>query len=269
MSSIFDRLGFDSTAAGGNVSELSSNTTSTVSQMPPLLNDWQKDAVATSNTSSLMKNSLETDIQNLWNVSNNIISITGLNLSNASNISHAANNLNAAANNFMGHTNRISGVSPVNSDTSTLPHYNTAIAAGKMVMYLVSQSDGIQNNAPIIGNFTSLFTSSNLVSYYATVNSYPTLVASSMSESTGGDPPTSTYTSNLSSIQIQTISQNINTAATFMNDRRTYDVGFYANCQSVISDFQKVKQFSNMGETEIYLINNFVGTEKLINNINS
>lgn len=264
MSSVFGRLNFSS-ISGVEVSNLSSNTASTLEQLPSFMNDWQTTDVANSDTSGYYKNPVSANITSIWGVSNSIISIAGINQANANVISDAANNLYESANNFMNHTDRISGVVPVNANTTLLPHYNTAVAVGKMVIYLTNKSDGIQNNAPIIGNFSSLFTSANLTSYYSTISSYPQTIINSI----GIDPLDSSYTCNLTPTQINTIANNINAVATFMNTKLTSDVNFYNTCQAIVDDYNIVKQFSNMGDSEIYLVENLVGSNKLLSRLNS
>ena len=139
----------------------------------------------------------------------------------------------------------------------------------KLVSYIVYQSDGVQNNAPLIGSFTSLYTSSNLTSYYTTIQNYATVVQNSLTAYTDPISGITTSTSNLTQTQANTISSDIANVASFMNTRRNADVTFYTNSQSVVSDYNSVKQFSNMGSTETNLTNNLIGTSKLTTRLNS
>jgi len=58
-------------------------------------------------------------------------------------------------------------------------------------------------------------------------------------------------------------------ATDLMNSRRTADVTFYYNSQSIVNDYNTLKQFSTPGQSESYLYNNYVGTDKLKTRINS
>ena len=136
-------------------------------------------------------------------------------------------------------------------------------------MMIVNKSDDIQNNAPMMGSFTSLSQANNLTISYNTIKDYANTIANSISSSTGGDPPITTYSSNLTSIQISTIQQGMNVATDLMNSRRTSDVNFFYNSQAIVSDYNTLKQFNTPGQSEVYLINNFVGTDKLKTRINS
>lgn len=270
MTSIYGRLGFDAAAAGDNVQPLGESTVKYMANVPPLLNDWQKTDLANSDVGGYFQNPVGTVSANIWTTSNNIVSITGLSSSNASAIYTAAQGLQSAANNFFGHTNRMSGVEPINPDTALLPHYDSAIGIGKIIMYLVHQSDGISNNSPLIGSFTSLFTGNTLNTYYTTIQNYPTTITNSLTSSTDmSDPPVTTYSCNLSPTQITTISTNLSAITTFMNNKRTADVNFYTNSQAVVADYNAVKGFNNMGQTQEDILNNHIGTTKLLNRLNS
>jgi len=51
--------------------------------------------------------------------------------------------------------------------------------------------------------------------------------------------------------------------------RQTADVTYYGNLRTFVENYNTVKKFQNMGETETYLVNNFVGTDKIKERINS
>ena len=259
--SIFGRLQYDAANTSSIVSPLSSNVVSTMSSLPPLLNSWQTADASNNNVGGYFQNPVANVTQNIWNVANSIISITDLNnVVGLANVSLAANALNLAANNFYGHTNRISGVS-TNDDNPTLPHYSSAVAVSKVVMYITFQSDGVQNNAPLMGNFTSLTQNANLTISYNTIKDYANTIANSINHGT--------LTTNLTPTQFSTIQYQMNVATDLMNSRRTSDVNFFYNSQAIVSDYNTLKQFNTPGQSEVYLINNFVGTDKLKTRINS
>jgi len=259
--SIFDRLGYDAANTSSIVTPLSANVISTMNGLPPLLNTWQTADAANNIVGGYFKNPVANVTQSIWNVANSIIVISDLNVvANLANVSLSANALNLAANNFYSHTNRTSGVSP-DDDEPTLPHFKSAMAVSKVIMYITFQSDGIQNNAPMMGNFTSLIQANNLMISYNTISNYANTIANSINHGT--------YTTNLTTIQINTIQQEMNTITNLMNSRRTSDVNFYYNSRAIVNDYNNLKQFSAPGQSESYLYNNYIGTDKLKTRINS
>jgi hypothetical protein len=112
-----------------------------------------------------------------------------------------------------------------------------------------------------MGNFSSLTQEANLTISYNTIKDYANTIANSINHSSN--------TTNLTPIQINTIQQGMNTATDLMNSRRTADVTFYYNSRAIVDDYNTMKQFSNPGQSELYLFNNYIGTEKLKSRINS
>jgi hypothetical protein len=78
-----------------------------------------------------------------------------------------------------------------------------------------------------------------------------------------------TYSSNLTPSQISTMATELTTIANFMTSSTSNDVTFYTNSVSVINDYNTVNQFTQMGDAESYLVNNFVGSSKLLSRLNS
>ena len=270
--SIFSRLGYDS--ANTVTMSLSNTAIATLNTMPPLLNDWQTSDVANSSASGYFINPVANVTHGIWNTANSIISITGVTgVSNMSTLVTATNNVRAASNNFLLHTDRISGVTQPNGSTGTLPHYFSAMSASKILMYITFQSDGIQNNAPMMGNFTSLTVANTLTTQNTTIQTYRGLVANSINVTTTVDPETFettySYTTNLTPTQVSTMVNGLQPIADLMNGRRTSDVTFYNNSRAVIDDYNKVDQFSSIGQTESQLFNNYIGSDKLKSRINS
>jgi len=74
-------------------------------------------------------------------------------------------------------------------------------------------------------------------------------------------------TSNASAItQIQTDLTNINS---HLSGRQTNDYTFYTNLKSFMDKYNQVKKFSNMGETQTFLVENYIGTNKLLTRLNA
>jgi hypothetical protein len=62
--------------------------------------------------------------------------------------------------------------------------------------------------------------------------------------------------------------QFANTAG-FMNTRVSHDETVFTNTKTFVRELSTVRQFTSMGETETYLANNYIGTNKLLSRINS
>lgn len=269
--SIFARLNFDATASGNSVQALANNTIKHMESLPPLMNDWQQGDVANNATTGYYKNPVANVTTNITNSANSIIAITGIQSSNANIVFVAANTLLAAGNEYRAHTDRLSGVSQIDANTISLPHFKTVMSTGKTMMYIVFQSDGVQNNAPIVGGLTSLYKNDELVTFYTKIQGYSTQISNSMSTTTvddGVNPPVTTYQSNLSSTILNSMVANLSSITTFMNTRRTADVTFFTTSQEIVSNYNNVKGFSNMGQTETELMN-LVGSDKLLERLNS
>lgn len=244
---IFDRLGFpDSLSA--NTINFSPDTQNSLNNMPPILVTWQMEDIANDDTSGYFQNPVYYSSNYVKDM---LIDIETYSQSKGYTTIYAAANSAVMANtatNFIDHTNRLSGVTPMTADTVNLPHYQNCIGIGKALTYIVYQSDGISNNAVLTGNFGSLFTL-NTISYYA-----DTLLADKIKIVTSPS---------LSGSEILQIISDINGANNFMANNITQDVNYFANCNSVLASYNAVKGLSTMGDTEKYLVNNLIGTTKL------
>jgi hypothetical protein len=145
----------------------------------------------------------------------------------------------------------------------------------KSAMYIVNQTDGIEDNSPIMGSFTSLLVVPQITNLYNTLPGHATLLGNSITITvvTGGtsEEPTSSEvaTSSLTLAQATSIKNNVNEIVTLLNTRRTHDENFFTNLKTFMADYNKVRQFSNMGDTQTSLVNNFIGTDKIKTRINS
>ncbi len=295
MATLFDRLGYNFTSSDSNtVIEFSQDTLSHLNNVPSLLTTWQKEDLANNVVGGYLKNPVANVIGHIRNTSNTIYNLvkadpgTNTNIVTGSTsqisglfVSISTNTSNIGANsggNFLAHTNRISGVVNVaqsvtqtdNGELGQLPHYDTALAIGQVVMYLVYQTDNIQNNAPIMGNFTSILIENELESYNANIQSFYTQINSSITiTGTGTEMDPYIRTSNLTLAQTQSIYANTSGIDSLMITRRTGDELFYANSKQLVSEYKTVKAFTGMGLTANNLVQNFVGTDKLQARINS
>jgi hypothetical protein len=270
MSSIYGRLGFNSSdpATANTATDYNSNVMTAMSLMPPMLNSWQTADVANNNVGGYFVNPVASVTANIIVLSTTTLNTAyGCNGSSISTtitdkitaISNTANTIYTTTGpNYLYITNRQSNITGVGTDITT-PHYSTATGVGKLMSYLVYQSDGIQNNSPIMGSFTSITLGNTLNSLYSTLNTYVTIFVNSI------DP--STNLSNITLVNVQTLSDTMNSITNLFYSYPAQDTAFFNNSQSVLSDFTTVRQFSNLGQTETYLLNNYIGTPKIISRI--
>jgi hypothetical protein len=288
--SIFDRLNYNYT--GNGVTELSDSNKSFMNSMPTLMNDWQTQDVANNDVGGYFKNPVANVTQYLRDSCNTIyILLSGNPAANINAVSGSTSTINAAflsmistaantgSNNggfFIAHTNRISGVINIEQsvadevDVANVPHYDTAMSTGQLLMYITNQSDGIGNNAPIMGNFTSVTIESDLESYNVNVSSYYTTINNSLTiTGTGTDIDPIVRSSNLSLEIVQDMANNINDLHNLLVERRVHDEEFFRNSRKVVDDYNTVKNFSDMGATANNLVQNYIGSDKLLTRINS
>jgi len=272
MSSIYGRLGFNSSdPTTANVSTTySSGVQTQMKMMPPLLNSWQTADVANNNVGGYFVNPVGTVAQNIMNIANTIYS-TGSSC-NGSTISASifdtinvfstvANTIGVSTGpNYLYITNRQSNVVDIGTDTTT-PHYKTAAGVGKLMSYLVSASDGVQNTSAIMGSFTSITLGNTLNSLYSTLSTYSTIFFNSIDSGTG--------LSSITATNANTLANTVNSIANLFYTYPAQDTAFFTNSQSVFNDFTSIRQFSNLGQTETYLLNNYIGTPKIKSRINS
>lgn len=261
---IFDRLGFPASMANNTI-EFSENTQKSLANLPPILTTWQMEDIANSNTYGYFVNPVS-DYANTINTA--MVSIeTTASLCGLTTITSAANAVNQFGTviYFREHTDRISGVTQMdaNANNALLPHYNNCIGLGKALTYLIYQSDGISNNAVMMGNFSSLYTANTLSGYSSNLANDLILIQNSVVPASGEDPATS----NLTPTEIASIIGHINTTNTFLYASYTSDENYYANSRFIINDYNSVKGFSHMGDTEKDLINNLIGSPKLLDRL--
>lgn len=271
MSSIFQQLGYNYTPSAGEIINFDQKVLDTMNSMPELLNPWQYEDMRNNDTAT--SNYLSNPVVTIsTSIKNTCISIESAcaGVNNLATVASTANTAHTSANNFILHTNRIAGVTPIDANTVLLPHYDTAIGIGKSIMYIVYQSDGVQNNAPIMGSFTSLFIKNDLTVKYNTISGYPTLIANSISANTYLDGEGNTVTemvSNLTPTQITTIITNVGVLGSTMDTRRTHDENFYTNSNDILDEYNQMKKYKSPGTSETNIINDYIGTTRLKNNL--
>ena len=284
MPSLFSRLNYNYTDTNSVISELSTEVRTTLDSMPQMLTPWQAADMANNDIGGYFINPCANITSNIWSTSNNLINVTnslqgsgnltGLWTQIRSTFGYISNSAtgNTQAGDFLAHTNRISGITSitVSSDqgVANLPHYETAIQTGKAVVSLIYQTEGVSNNAPIMGNFTSLFVANDLISLYNTMSTYANTINSSISISgSGSEMDPFIRTSNLTFNTVNAIATTANSANSILYTRRVHDEQFYKNSLAILTDYKQARGVGSTGQTEDFLIKNYIGSSKLLSRI--
>ena len=166
---------------------------------------------------------------------------------------------------FINHTNRISGVVPItaNTDAASKPHLEQAMQIGRALTYVIYQVDGREDNAPMLGSFTSILVANTVSDYANVIVTYPNTVNNSIS--TTIDPITfdSISTSNLTYNTVNSIAEFANTLYTLLHDRRIHDENFYTKSNQLVNEAKNIRRYENLGASEDNLVQNLIGSDKL------
>jgi hypothetical protein len=258
---VYATLGYNFSDPNSDILNLSANTVAHLNSMPAFIDTWQAQDIANNAVGGYYQNPVASNASSIITISQTMITVanTGAsqNIANCDLIITAANNLYNNTNSFLAHTNRISGVTPFVGQDVDNPYYDTAMGLGKTALYITNQTDNITNTSPILGSFTSILIEPQVGSANVTL-------ANSLVTLTDG-----VTANNLTEAQISQILSDISNTNTLLVTRQNADVTYYTNLRSFVDKYNSVKKFSNMGETETYLVNNFVGTDKIKERINS
>lgn len=258
---VYATLGYSFNDPNGNIQPLSKDAQTHLNAMPAFINSWQAQDIASNSVGGYFQNPLSSYLNTIITVSGNLIDVA--NTANTNGYANALTILNAAtlllseSQSFLAHTNRLSGVTPYTGNDEVNPYYDTAMGLGKTALYITNQTDNISNTSPILGSFTSLFVGPQIYSYANTLSADLIVLTNAVSANT------------LTGAQITQINTDITNTNSLLTTRQTADVTYYANLRTFVNNYNSVKQFSNMGDTQNYLLNNFIGTPKLISRINS
>jgi hypothetical protein len=271
---IFNRLNFNyDTTKFGSGFYINQNAANSINAFPLDISSWQKEEIANGNVS------LSRFFQNpVKNVCDRLTSNTSLiinfcvndpantfssNVSAAMNLSNTANNLLIQILDFKSHTDNMSRLSVSTSNTdgivdiANIPNYEMAMSQGQELVRLLYQTESVQNTSPILGCFTSLFIDTELTSNNSVIaNDYITL-----SNSFNGS------TSNVSNSTLISIENHLEAVNTLMYQRRTSDWNFFKKQKEILDDYYFVSKFNSLGNTENYLITNYIGTNFLKNSL--
>jgi patatin-like phospholipase/acyl hydrolase len=266
---IFHSFNYTFDDPNGHIQELSTETKEHMDTMPPFITSWQAQDIANNEVGGYYQNPMQSVTMLIYENANAIYQVANLGNSLA-NVKTASSQLMSNAMLFLSHTGKLSGVIEFDGLDSVNPYMDMAMSVGRTAMYITYQTDGITNNAPIMGSFTSLMIGPQLNSNNDVFLTYKQEFANSITittvtttdPETGNSISTITATSNLSSQQLTTLNTQMNKIKDFMNQRRVADVDFYNNVKYFVDGYNKTKRLNNVGETEKYLINNLIGTEK-------
>jgi hypothetical protein len=264
MGTLFDslQLNFDTTKFG-NALDPRGTLRDEIIMSPAPVTKWQYDAITANNVArtTYLKNPLANVVNTIISIANTIYMSTNtyFYLPNANSSVYS---LESAANTFFRHTQRLSGLEV--STNSALPDFFSATSYGRSVFPILSKFEGVSNNSPILGSMTSLFVESDLLTYSVSLSAAKIELQNSVVSPIF---PATTYSSNLSSIRISEICNLINNATSFMNTRRIHDVNFFGRVVQVSNNYMEISRYSGFADIEAHLIENYVGTETLKNNL--
>jgi hypothetical protein len=259
-SGVYSTLGYNFSDPNGYVKLYSTDTQQHLNSMPAFIEPWQAQDASSgraTNNANYFQNPTKNVITLISTTANLISSIiTSNGITQLANVANIANALISTANNFLAHTNRISGVTLYAGDL-TVPYYTTAMSYGKQAMYIVNQTDGIINTSPMLGSFTSLLVTPQITANSNVITSRANTIINSISGNT----------SSLTSNQISQIYSDWSNTNTFLTNQRNADINYFNNLQAFINNYNTTRQFTNLGETQDYLITNFIGTPSLVYNL--
>jgi hypothetical protein len=276
MPTIYERLGLNfDTEKFGEANVLGEKTLNYLKYQRDTLKDWQYDDIAnaTAENSQYFKNPIATYCIAMKPLAQNLVTnSTSVDYANSfpsspedgELLNTISGNLVIAIDALKSHTDNISGLVPYMSNVE-VPNYDMIISIGSEILRLTVQQDDIANASPMLGSMTSLFIASDLEANTIVLTTDSNTLANSISFIEGPEGPL--LSSNLSANQLSSMVNNVSIAYTLVNGRRQHDWNFYNNSRLVMQDLMRVNRFSVIGNTQTYLINNYIGTEKLKNSL--
>jgi hypothetical protein len=136
---------------------------------------------------------------------------------------------------------------------------------GRALTYLMYQVDGREDNAPMLGSFTSILIANTINDYANVVVTYANTINNSITITTEtvGEDVITTKVSNLSYAAVNSIAVVANTLNTLFLARRVHDENFYTKSNEIVSEARSIRRYSNLGVSEDSLVQNLIGTDKL------
>jgi hypothetical protein len=294
MATLFDRTGFNFTDTSGTIATLPNTAIQQMNAAPALVSSqWMKDDLVNDNITGYYKNPVANSCNTIWLSANTLIDATSA-VTGSGNLTALWTTINTDIKSiagysvttgdaenppivtiqvpgqivqFINHTNRISGVVPItaNTEAASKPHLEQAMQIGRALTYLMYQVDGREDNAPMLGSFTSILTANTINDYANIVVTYANTINSSITITTEtvGEDVITTKVSNLSYAAVNSIAVAVNTLNTLFLERRVHDENFYTKSNEIVSEARSIRRYSNLGVSEDNLVQNLIGTDKL------
>ena len=294
MATLFDRTGFNFTDTSGTIGVLPNTAIQQMNAAPALVSSqWMKDDLVNNDITGYYVNPVANSCNTIWLSANTLIntttsvtgsgnltalwttintdfkSIAGYNVTtgDAENPPIVTTQVPGQIVQFINHTNRISGVVPItaNTDAASKPHLEQAMQIGRALTYLMYQVDGREDNAPMLGSFTSILTANTINDYANIVVTYANTINNSITITTEtvGEDVITTKVSNLSYAAVNSIASTANTLNTLFLERRVHDENFYTKSNEIVSEARSIRRYSNLGASEDSLVQNLIGSDKL------
>ena len=292
MANLFDKTGFNFNDTTGTITTLPNTAINQLNTVPSLLpSQWMIDDLNNNDTGGYHVNPVANSCNTIWSSSNTLITITS-GLQGSGNLTALWTTITSDLRNIAGysvttgdaenppivttkyagqlqeyldHTFRISGVVPItaNTDAADKPHLEQAMQIGRALTYVIYQVDGREDNAPMLGSFTSILVANTVSDYANVIVTYPNTVNNSIS--TTIDPITfdSISTSNLTYNTVNSIAEFANTLYTLLHDRRVHDENFYTKSNELVNEAKNIRRYENLGASEDNLVQNLIGSDKL------
>ena len=277
MATLFDRTGFNFTDTSGTIAVLPNTAIQQMNAAPALVpNGWMKDDLINDDTNGYYLNPVSNSCNIIWNSANTLLNIAN-NLQGTTNTTPLWTTIyttlgtiadaNTEMIQFINHTNRISGVVPItaNTDAAQKPHLEQAMQIGRALTYLIFQVDGREDNAPMLGSFTSILIANTINDYANVIVTYANTINNSITITTEtvGEDVITTKVSNLSYAAVNSIASTANTLNTLFLQRRLHDENFYTTSNELLNEAKNVRKYENLGASESSLVDNLIGTDKL------
>ena len=294
MATLFDRTGFNFTDTSGTIGVLPNTAIQQMNAAPALVSSqWMKDDLVNNDITGYYVNPVANSCNTIWLSANTLInttssvtgsgnltalwttintnfkSIAGYNVTtgDAENPPIVTTHVPGQIVQFINHTNRISGVVPItaNTDAADKPHLEQAMQIGRALTYLMYQVDGREDNAPMLGSFTSILTSNTINDYANIVVTYANTINNSITITTEtvGEDVITTKVSILSYAAVNSIASTANTLNALFLERRVHDENFYTKSNEIVSEARSIRRYSNLGASEDSLVQNLIGSDKL------
>jgi len=261
---LWQTFGYNFDDPNGHIQELSLDTQEHMNSMPAFVEEWQVQDIKNNDFGGYHKNPIQSVVVSIELTANLIYAAanTANGVTNMANVRSSALALANSARYMLAHTNRISGVTPFDGTDTNNPYLDMVLGGGRTAMYITYQTDGVVNNAPIMGSLTSLLIEPQLSANSNILITYKSNVVNSIVLTANVDTGIINATSNMSGTLITTINTHMTNLTDYMNLRRTSDINFYIQVKNFVDGYNKTKKLTNLGETGNYLMNNLIGTEK-------